>query len=164
MGVVGWLVRKLVQSIGLSGVDRLFGLLLGVVRGAFVACALVLLLGLTAVPRTPEWRASPVVPVLVPGAQWMSGWLPDWAAQRVDFRGDAKAPALVSPAGVAALPLPVDLTPAMEVAAGDMLLDRMQSMQRAGTQDRSLPRSVPESTEVPQDLPPSQQHPSTPGS
>jgi len=163
VGVVGWLVRKLVQSIGLTGVDRMFGLLLGVVRGAFVACALVLLLGLTAVPRTPEWRASPVVPVFVPGAQWMRRWLPDWAAQRVDFRGDAQAPALVSPAGVAALPLPVDLTPAMEVAAGDMLLERMQSMQCAGPHE-SPSGPAPGPSLTPQDLPPSQPHPSTPGS
>jgi membrane protein required for colicin V production len=164
VGVVGWLVRKLVQSIGLSGLDRLLGLLLGVARGAFVACALVLLLGLTAVPRTPEWHASPLVPVFVPGAQWMRGWLPDWAAERVDFHGDAQAPALVSPAGVAALPLPVELAPSLEVAAGDVLLERMQSMQRGGSLDSVPPEPVSSTSQHPQDLPPSQQHPSTPGS
>src|SRR5690606_10041246 len=29
VGVVGWLVRKLVQTVGLSGLDRMLGLLLG---------------------------------------------------------------------------------------------------------------------------------------
>lgn len=85
VGLAGWLVRKLVHSIGLSGLDRLLGLGLGVVRGVFVACALVLLLGLTAMPRERAWQASAVVPVFVPGAHWLGGWLPDWVAQQVDF-------------------------------------------------------------------------------
>jgi membrane protein required for colicin V production len=85
VGIVGWLVRKLVHAIGLSGTDRALGLLLGLVRGGFVACVLVLLMGFTAMPREPGWRESQVVPVLLPGAMWLRTWLPDWAAQRVDF-------------------------------------------------------------------------------
>jgi len=113
VGLVGWLVRKLVQSVGLTGLDRLLGLLLGLARGAFVACALVLLLALTELPRSPQWQDSPVVPVFVPGAQWMRAWLPGWVAGQVDFRGRSEAPALVSPASVPpailALPDPVAL-------------------------------------------------------
>lgn len=85
VGVVGWLVRKLVYAVGLSGVDRAMGLALGVVRGGFVACLLVLLMGFTAMPREPAWRDSRVVPVLLPGAQLLRGLLPPWAARRVDF-------------------------------------------------------------------------------
>ena len=125
VGLVGWLVRKLVHSVGLSGLDRLLGLVLGFARGALVACLLVLLMGLTELPRTPEWRASPVVPVFVPGAQWMQGWLPEWVSARVDLRGESTTPALVSPGMVSpeliqatrdgALPMPVDLP--LEAAA-----------------------------------------------
>ena len=39
----------------------------------------------TAMPQEPGWRQSQVVPVLLPGAQWLRGWLPEWAAQRIDF-------------------------------------------------------------------------------
>lgn len=85
VGLVGWVVRKLVHAIGLSGIDRTLGLALGLVRGGFVACMLVLLMGFTGMPQEPGWRQSQVVPVLLPGAQWLRGWLPDWAAQRVDF-------------------------------------------------------------------------------
>lgn len=161
VGVVGWLVRKLVQSVGLTGVDRLLGLVLGVARGAFVACALVLLLGLTAVPRTPEWHASPVVPVLVPGAQWLRAWLPDWVAQRLDFRGESDAPALVSPAGAAALPLPlpVELPAGLDTAAAATLVERMQSIQGHGPRDATSPDGAPHDT-----LQPISQHPSKPGS
>jgi membrane protein required for colicin V production len=87
VGLVGWLVRKAVQSAGLSGLDRVLGLLLGLARGAFVACALVLILGLTAMPREAQWQRSQVVPVFVPGAQWLRGWLPDWVAAQVDLEG-----------------------------------------------------------------------------
>lgn len=85
VSLVGWMVRWAMKSAGLSGIDRMLGLALGIVRGGFVACALVLLFGLTSMPREPEWQASRVVPVLVPGAQVLRGWLPDWVASQVDF-------------------------------------------------------------------------------
>ncbi|NUS39709.1 MAG: CvpA family protein [Lysobacter sp.] len=88
VGLVGWTVRKLVKAAGLSGVDRALGGALGLARGGFVACVLVLLMGFTALPREPGWRQSQVLPVLLPGAQWLRAWLPGWAAQRVDFNGD----------------------------------------------------------------------------
>jgi membrane protein required for colicin V production len=87
VGIVGWGVRKLVHAVGLSGIDRIMGMTLGLVRGGFVACMLVLLMGFTSIPRDPGWRESQVVPVLLPGAQLLRGLLPDWAAQRVDFGG-----------------------------------------------------------------------------
>lgn len=85
VGLVGWGVRRLVRTIGLSGIDRFLGLLLGVARGAFVACALVLLMGFTGLPREPDWQRSQTLPVFLPGAQVMRGWLPDWAAVQVDL-------------------------------------------------------------------------------
>ena len=97
VGAVGWGVRKLVATTGLSGVDRLLGLGIGVARGVFVACALVLLLGLTSLPREPEWRSSKVLPVFVPGAHWLRGWLPDWVAARVDLGGMHGPPAPADP-------------------------------------------------------------------
>ena len=87
VGIVGWGVRKLVHAVGLSGIDRIMGMLLGLVRGGFVACMLVLLMGFTGMPREPAWRQSQVVPVLLPGAQLLRALLPPWASQRVDFGG-----------------------------------------------------------------------------
>ena len=85
VGAIGWMLRKLVHSVGLSGVDRALGAALGLVRGGFVACMLVLLMGFTALPRDAGWQQSRVVPVLLPGAEWLRGWLPAWAGARVDF-------------------------------------------------------------------------------
>lgn len=104
VGLVGWLLRKLVQSVGLSGVDRALGAALGLARGGFVACLLVLLMGFTALPREAGWQRSRMVPVLLPGAQWLRGWLPGWAAARVDF--GASAPYSRPSGNALALPQP----------------------------------------------------------
>ena len=105
VGLVGWLVRKLVHGIGLSALDRLLGGALGALRGALVACGLLLLLGFTHVPQEAAWQRSRLVPVLLPGAQWLRGWLPEWAGREVDFGKPA-------PAGDNArhidLPMPLD--------------------------------------------------------
>ena len=108
VGLVGWGVRKLVHGVGLSGVDRFLGLALGLARGAFVACALVLLMGFTALPQDADWRHSTTVRVFLPGALLMRTWLPDWAAAHASFEvapaaapspGDAGAsPATGAPA------------------------------------------------------------------
>jgi membrane protein required for colicin V production len=83
--LVTWLVGKLVRTVGLGGIDRLLGLLFGVVRGCALACVLVLLLGMTALPREASWHASPLIPQFQRGAEWMKDWLPASAAQHVNF-------------------------------------------------------------------------------
>lgn len=116
VGLVGWGMRKLVHSVGLSGVDRILGLVLGLVRGALVACMLVLLMAFSSLPQDPAWARSHAVPVLLPGAQWIARWLPDWAAQELDFGNGRPSGdnALIDRAGAVvetiteALPVPVD--------------------------------------------------------
>nr|WP_298125281.1 CvpA family protein [uncultured Pseudoxanthomonas sp.] len=85
VGLTGWAIRHLVKSVGLSGLDRVLGLALGLARGAFVACIVLLLAAFTDLPREPEWKRSSVVPMLLPGAQWLSQWLPEWTVQELDF-------------------------------------------------------------------------------
>jgi membrane protein required for colicin V production len=85
VGIVGWALRKVVHAVGLSGIDRFLGMALGLVRGGFVACLMVLGMGFSGMPREAGWQQSQVVPVLLPGAQALSGLLPDWAARRIDF-------------------------------------------------------------------------------
>ena len=56
--------------------------------------------------------ASQVVPVFVPGAQWLRGWLPEWVARQVDFGGgaslslDSRPSDNASPDNGLALPVP----------------------------------------------------------
>jgi membrane protein required for colicin V production len=73
--VLGALLRfvigRLVESTGLSGTDRLLGMLFGFVRGVLVVTLLVFLVGFTAFTRDPWWRQS----VLLPRFQHMAAWL-----------------------------------------------------------------------------------------
>lgn len=92
VGLLGWALRMLVKSVGLSGVDRALGLAVGLARGGFVACVMVLLLGFTDVPRQPAWTQSRLLPAFLPGARWLSAWLPGWAATRLHFAPSPSAP------------------------------------------------------------------------
>ncbi len=86
--IVGRAVRKRMGLTRPTGMDRALGLGLGVVRGGLIACMLLLVLGLTPMPHDPTWQQSQLVPLLLPGAKSMIGWLPDWAMDRVDFGRD----------------------------------------------------------------------------
>ena len=99
VAAVAWVTRRALAGMGLGGVDRSLGLALGMARGAFVACVLVLLLGFTHFPGDAGWQGSRIVPIFKPGALWLAGWLPDWAAARLDLDGRAEPPT--------ALPAPV---------------------------------------------------------
>ena len=87
--LIGAMARSMVQSAGLSGVDRLLGTALGLLRGAFLASVLVLLMGFTPLPSEPAWRQSRVLPMLLPAAGWMRSKLPNWSVPQIDFRKGA---------------------------------------------------------------------------
>ena len=73
--VLGALLRfvigKLIESTGLSGTDRLLGMLFGFVRGVLLVTLLVFLIGFTAFTRDPWWQQS----VLLPRFQHVAAWL-----------------------------------------------------------------------------------------
>lgn len=110
-GLATWLLGKLVQSTGLSGTDRMLGLGFGLVRGAALACVLVLVMGFTPLPQDGWWRESRVLPTFQRGAEWLRGWLPQAVAEYIRFD------ALPLPAAPELLPLPVP--PENVRAAGD---------------------------------------------
>ena len=59
--LVNYLVGQLVEKTGLTGTDRVLGIVFGVARGAVVVAILVLLAGLTPFPRDPWWRESSLI-------------------------------------------------------------------------------------------------------
>ncbi|GGD37289.1 CvpA family protein [Pseudoxanthomonas indica] len=105
VGLIGWAVRLLVKAIGLSSLDRLLGLALGAIRGVFIAVVMVLLMAFTALPRGPGWQQAQLLPHLIPAAQWLSRWLPEWTVQELDF---GNGPLAGDNDGLLALPPPLD--------------------------------------------------------
>jgi membrane protein required for colicin V production len=91
-GVVVWLVGMLVEKTGLSGTDRMLGMVFGVARGVIIAALLVLLAGLTPLPRDPWWQESVLVPHVQPVAEQMRTLLPPEIARLVNFAATVPAP------------------------------------------------------------------------
>jgi membrane protein required for colicin V production len=86
-GIVSFLMRKLVAGSGLSGSDRLLGMVFGLVRGLALVTITVLLLGFTPLPRDPWWHQSQLLPTFQGYAQWLSARLPPEATKYLDLRG-----------------------------------------------------------------------------
>ncbi len=60
-GLINHLVGKLVDETGLSTTDRVLGMFFGLVRGGAIILLLVLLAGLTPVPRDQWWQESRLI-------------------------------------------------------------------------------------------------------
>lgn len=56
--VVGWLLAKVVEAVGLGFLDTALGVVLGGARGVLILLAGAILAGLTALPRHPSWTQS----------------------------------------------------------------------------------------------------------
>ena len=74
--IVSYLMRKLVSGSGLSGTDRLLGMVFGLVRGFALVVLVVLLMKFTPVVRDEWWQTSKVLPTFENGAQWVTSYLP----------------------------------------------------------------------------------------
>ena len=80
VALAGRLLRGMVESIELTGLDRLAGLLLGIARGVLIAVVLVLIGSLSPLSRHPGWGASIAVQHLGPWSERLRDALPGLAA------------------------------------------------------------------------------------
>ena len=72
-----FVVGKLIESTGLSGTDRLLGMLFGFARGVLLVTLAVFLLGFTAFTHDPWWRQSILLPQFESAASWLGQRVPD---------------------------------------------------------------------------------------
>ena len=79
------LASKLVKSAGLGLEDRLLGGVFGLARGMLVVMILVLLAGLTSLPRQPVWRNAVLSDPLVAFVGSIKAWLPADLSQRITY-------------------------------------------------------------------------------
>lgn len=85
MSLIAMLVSRLIRRAGLGVEDRMFGMLFGVARGAVVVLVLVLLAGLTPLPRDPMWRNAMLSSPLESMALYVKAWLPGELSRRIKY-------------------------------------------------------------------------------
>jgi membrane protein required for colicin V production len=90
--IATYILRKLVESTGLSGTDRLLGLVFGFARGALLVVVLVLLLGWTPMPRDAWWQESQAIPAFQRAAEHLSHLLPEKVRRYIDFSPETVVP------------------------------------------------------------------------
>lgn len=74
--LVNYLVGQLVRKSGLSGTDRMLGMVFGIGRGIALVGILVLLAGLTQLPQETWWHDSLLLKYFETLAVWMKHFLP----------------------------------------------------------------------------------------
>ena len=82
---VNFFAVRLVQRTGLSGTDRFLGVIFGFLRGTLLVSVLVLLSGLTALPKEPMWKESALLFRFEAIAVLMQDFLPDSIAGNFHF-------------------------------------------------------------------------------
>ena len=85
MSLLAMVASKLVKSAGLGVEDRVLGGAFGLARGLLVVMVLVLLGGLTSLPRQPVWREAVLSGPLEALAGYVKLWLPAAFAQRISY-------------------------------------------------------------------------------
>lgn len=100
--IVSFLMRRLVQGSGLSGSDRMLGMLFGLLRGFALVVLAVLLLSYTPLSQDPWWQESRLLPGFAGSAAWVGEHLPDRLAEFIDEAGARIEPP--APLGLPATP------------------------------------------------------------
>jgi len=80
-----FVLRILIPSPAPNMRSRVIGGALGSLRGAAVIVALVLLAGLTSLPKKESWQDSSLVAVFMPAARQMLEWLPSPVARQFRY-------------------------------------------------------------------------------
>jgi membrane protein required for colicin V production len=77
-GLVNYLIGRLIEKAGLSGMDRIMGMAFGALRGVLVvAVAVIALRSFTPVQQDPWWRQSALIPHVEIIGNWFYDHLKD---------------------------------------------------------------------------------------
>lgn len=69
--IVNRLAGQLVKRTGLTGTDRMIGMVFGVARGVVLVAVMVLMAGMTTMPQDPWWHESRLIGVFEQLAIWL---------------------------------------------------------------------------------------------
>ena len=82
-GLLSWLMKKLVESVGLRPVDRVLGGAFGLLRGAVILLGLTMVVQMTPLHKQERWRESPVAGVLSTALHALQPLLPEALARHL---------------------------------------------------------------------------------
>jgi membrane protein required for colicin V production len=63
-GFLAWVVKKMVEAVGLRPIDRVLGAVFGVLRGVLLLLAATVVVGMTPLQNSPGWKESAGAPML----------------------------------------------------------------------------------------------------
>ncbi len=84
-GIVAWALSKMVKIAGMGLVDVVVGGIFGLLRGMLLVLILVLLAGLTSLPKKPFWRNAWSSEHLQAVALFTKDFLPENVAKKVTY-------------------------------------------------------------------------------
>jgi len=85
IGLVNFLIAKIIDSTGLTGTDRALGMIFGILRGVAIVGVLVFLAGATPFPQDDWWRQSIFISHFEELAEFMLQFLPPNFAKHFSF-------------------------------------------------------------------------------
>ena len=85
MGLLTMLVDALVTATGLSIADRGLGSLFGLARGLVIVLSVVILCGMTEIPKQPFWKDALLSPLAESAAHTIKPYLPAAYAKHIQF-------------------------------------------------------------------------------
>ncbi len=83
--LVNHLISTLVKKTGLSGTDRMLGIIFGLIRGVAIVTLLILAAGATPMPQDDWWQNSLLLEHFERLAVWVQTFLPSDIADHINF-------------------------------------------------------------------------------
>lgn len=78
-------LSEIIKTLGIGALDRALGAVFGLVRGAVIVLVLVMVAGLTALPRQTFWRDAMFSAPLEALTLKIAVWLPEGLAKRISY-------------------------------------------------------------------------------
>jgi membrane protein required for colicin V production len=85
MMIVSAVITALLKRVGMGGADRGLGVVFGFMRGMAIVLIVVLIGGMTTLPREPSWRHAVSAEWFESVALTLKAWLPGELAKRIDY-------------------------------------------------------------------------------
>lgn len=79
-GLLGMLLGQVVSKTGLSGTDRLLGMVFGIGRGVLLMGVIIMVAKLAHMDGDPWWSQSQLLPYFMPMVAWLQVFLPNQIA------------------------------------------------------------------------------------